>query len=66
MTAPAAAPTRRARFATFKAADVERAIRAAQKTGLPISGFEIDPQTGRIKVHTLAPTDPTRTKNDFD
>ncbi len=35
--------------ATFKQGDVERAVRAAQKVGMKVGGFEVD-RSGTIRV----------------
>jgi hypothetical protein len=41
--------------ARFKQSDVTRALRAARAAGLDVSGYEIDPFTGRIIVSTASP-----------
>ncbi len=38
------------RRATFKQADLTRALRAATAAGLKVSGYRIDPRTGAIDV----------------
>jgi hypothetical protein len=40
------------RRGTFQQADVIRALRAAKAAGLEVSGFEIEPATGKIIVTT--------------
>lgn len=42
------------RPATFRQADVERAIKAAQASGLPVAGCEITPE-GTIRILTTPP-----------
>ena len=42
--------------ATFRQADLERAVKVALKLGLPVAGFEIAPD-GRIVVHTVKDED---------
>jgi hypothetical protein len=39
----------------FKHREVSRAIRSVQSRGLPITGVEIDPRTGKITVMTSSP-----------
>ena len=41
----------------FKERDVRRAVRAADKEGLIVSGFEIEPD-GTIRIHTAPPEHP--------
>jgi hypothetical protein len=36
----------------FKESDLIRAIKSALKAGLKVAGFEINPKTGSIVVHT--------------
>jgi len=43
--------------ATFRQVDVTRALRAARAAGLNVSGYEIDPCTGRIVVNTRGSAD---------
>lgn len=38
------------RVVTFRQRDLTRALRSARAAGFDISGFEIDPATGRIIV----------------
>jgi hypothetical protein len=40
------------RVAPFRQHEVTRALRAAIAAGLKVSGYEIDPATGRIIVNT--------------
>jgi hypothetical protein len=40
------------RPSTFRQQDVTRALRAARAAGLEVSGYEIDPATGKIIVNT--------------
>lgn len=42
---------------SFKETDLVRAIKSAVKAGLQVAGFEINPKTGGIVVHTGRPTD---------
>jgi hypothetical protein len=39
----------------FKETDLVRAIKSALKAGLQVAGFEINPSTGNIVVHTDKP-----------
>jgi len=50
---------------SFKERDLMRAIRTAIKAGLPVAGFEVNPQTGNIIVHTGKPADDL-TRNPWD
>lgn len=38
--------------AAFRQVDVTRALRAARRLGLEITGFEVDPVSGKIVVRT--------------
>ena len=38
--------------ARFKQSDVTRSLRAARAAGLDVSGYEVDPVTGRIIITT--------------
>ena len=38
--------------AAFRQSDVTRALRAARAAGLDVSGYEIDPITGKITITT--------------
>jgi hypothetical protein len=38
--------------ARFKQSDVTRALRAARAAGLEVSGYEVDPVSGRITITT--------------
>ena len=40
------------RAASFKQADVQRAIKAARAAGLEVGGFTVDPRSGAITVLT--------------
>jgi hypothetical protein len=40
----------------FRQREVSRAIRSVQATGLPISGVDIDPRSGKISITTGSPT----------
>lgn len=42
------------RRAALTQADMERAIRAVRRQGLPVSGVEVDPATGKIIILTGA------------
>jgi hypothetical protein len=42
----------------FKDRDVQRVIKAARSAGLDPGAVEVDPHTGRIKVHSRALTEP--------
>jgi hypothetical protein len=42
----------------FKDRDVQRVIRAVRLAGLSLVAVEVDPYTGRIKVHTLPASSP--------
>ena len=43
----------------FRQQDVVRALRAARAAGLEVSGYEIDPVTGKIVVNTGAEAKPS-------
>jgi len=47
------------RLATFRQLDVTRALRAARAAGLEVSGYEIDPVTGKIIVNTSTGAKPS-------
>ena len=51
---------------SFKETDLVRAIKSAIKAGLQVAGFEINPKTGSIVVHTGKPTDEPITQNPWD
>ncbi len=53
-----------ARSATFKQADLTRALRGAQAAGMVPSGCRINPQTGEIEVQFGSGT--IATGNSFD
>jgi hypothetical protein len=40
------------RKGSFKQADIVRAIKAAQKANLPVTGIEVDKQAGALRVFT--------------
>ena len=40
---------------TFRQQDVTKALKAASAAGLRITGYKIDPQTGKIEVVTEKP-----------
>jgi hypothetical protein len=40
---------------TFRQQDVTKALRAATAAGLKVTGYSIDPQTGKIEVVTGKP-----------
>jgi len=44
----------RARSA-YRQRDVSKALQAAAAVGLQVTGFEVDPQTGKIRVETGKP-----------
>lgn len=44
------------RPAPFRQQDVTRALRAAIAAGLQVSGYDVDPATGKIHVNTGTPT----------
>lgn len=46
--------------------DVTRALRAARAAGLAISGFEVDPATGKITVNTAEQSKQRRTGDSGD
>lgn len=53
--------------ARFSQADLTRAIRAAEKCGLSVSGYEIDPASGVIRILTGLPTPANdRRRNSLD
>lgn len=51
--------------ARFSLADVERALRAAEKRGLNVSGYEIDPN-GTIRILTGASQAANDRRNPLD
>jgi hypothetical protein len=54
------------RPATFRQHDLTRALRAARAAGLEVSGYEIDPATGKIHVNTGAQTSKDTGASDLD
>ena len=50
----------------FKLSDVARAIEAANKLGLSVVRYEVNPRTGNIVVHTGQADDATPTPDDWD
>jgi hypothetical protein len=46
---------------TFRQQDVTRALRAAKAAGLEVSGYEVDPATGKIIVRTISGGQPVST-----
>lgn len=54
------------RPSAFRQQDVARALRAATSAGLHVSGYEIDPTTGKIHVNTGAPTAKDTGASDLD
>jgi hypothetical protein len=52
--------------ATFRQADLIRALRAARAAGLEVAGYEIDPITGKIIVTTKLPGGEAPSGNDLD
>ena len=53
------------RPAMFRQQDVARALRAARAAGLEVTGYEIEPTTGKIVVRTSTDAKPNA-ENDFD
>jgi hypothetical protein len=53
--------------ARFKQSDVTRALRAAKAAGLAVSGYEVDPVTGKIIVKTTGGEKPSgENDNEWD
>jgi hypothetical protein len=50
----------------FKDRDVQRLIKAARSAGLDPAAIEVDPHTGRIKVHSRAVLEPVERTNPWD
>ena len=50
----------------FKDRDVQRVIKAARSAGLEPATVEVDPHTGRIKVHSRAAAEPADSGNPWD
>ena len=50
----------------FKDRDVQRVIKAARSAGLDPAAVEVDPHTGRIKVHSRVVTEPVDSINPWD
>ena len=51
---------------SFRQHDLTRALRAARAAGLEVSGYEIDPVTGKIIVTTKSPGGEAPVGNDLD
>jgi hypothetical protein len=51
--------------AAFRQQDVTRALRAARAAGLEVTGYEIEPTTGKIVVNTSVGVKP-KAETDFD
>jgi hypothetical protein len=51
---------------TFQQADVTRALRAAKAAGLEVSGYEIEPATGKILVRIGTPDPKSKASADLD
>jgi hypothetical protein len=51
---------------SFKESDLLRAIKTAVKAGLHVAGFEINPRTGNIRVHTGGAEDAAPAPDDWD
>jgi hypothetical protein len=51
---------------TFRQADLTRALRAARAAGLEVSGYEIDPMTGKILITTRTSDDQKTPATDLD
>jgi hypothetical protein len=56
---------RRRRPVLFRQHDVTRALRAARAAGLEVTGYEVDPVTGKIIVNTSTEIKPSP-ETDFD
>lgn len=54
------------RPSVFRQQDVTRALRAATAAGLQVSGYDVDPTTGKINVRTGAPTEKDTAASDLD
>ena len=54
------------RASVFRQQDVTRALRAATSAGLQVSGYEVDPATGKIHVNTGAPVAKDTGSSDLD
>ena len=54
------------RRATVRQHDVTRVLRAALAAGLHVSGYEVDPVTGKIQVNTGAFTPKDTSAPDLD
>ena len=50
----------------FKDRDVQRVIKAARSAGLDPAAVEVDPHSGRIKVHTREASEPVASGNPWD
>lgn len=53
---------------TFKQGDVTKALKAAEKAGVEVQRFEIDPATGKIVVFAGKPDESQKAKpaNEWD
>jgi hypothetical protein len=51
---------------TFRQADITRALRAARAAGLEVSGYEIDPVTGKITITTASAGDEKKPADEFE
>jgi hypothetical protein len=54
------------RPSTFRQRDLTRALRAAKAAGLDVTGYEVDPETGKITVRTAGHTEMEPVGNPLD